>query len=533
MRLFFTLLIVCVVTLAEAQLVRGPYLNAGTTTGVVVRFRTQNECVPKVLVGNELQRLDMEYSAESGTEHEVFVTGLNPNSTYYYQCFCSGDNLTDIDESFRFKTLNPNEQDAVRAWVIGDFGRANEGQFQVRDGYKKYLERTSNEMDAWIWLGDNAYGDGTDEEYQNHVFTVYPEIFRNHIVYPSPGNHDYKSVDYLTHDGPYYQNFTMPTKGESGGLASNTENYYSYDIGDVHFVSLNSEWSPWLYVPPILSKEFSWLRRDLSQNTKKWVVAYWHQPPYTKGSHDSDDDLSIMSMMRANGARVLEEFGVDLVLCGHSHAYERSYLIKGHYTSSENFAPETHVVQKATGSYSGEDYFRKDVSGDNANTGTVYNVVGCSGVTTNDATMDHPIMYYNDNVNLGSLVLTIKPDTLIGEFIGIDGEVIEDYAIVKSEQATTVNDNKDLDLKDAYLAVYPNYEKRTILIESANPNPTEATLTIYDAQGKLVQMLLQNKPWNRGVRKHEYPLQPMPGGTYTVVLQLGKERLTQRFLLGN
>src|SRR5258706_592214 len=80
----------------------------------------------------------------------------------------------------------------------------------------------------------------------------------------------------------------------------------------------------------------SWLKQDLAMNEKEWLIAFWHHPPYTKGSHDSDFEVELFEM-RQNAVPILESYGVDLVLCGHSHCYERSFLIQGHYGSSWTF----------------------------------------------------------------------------------------------------------------------------------------------------------------------------------------------------
>jgi len=67
----------------------------------------------------------------------------------------------------------------------------------------------------------------------------------------------------------------------------------------------------------------NWLRADLDANTNQWLIAFWHHPPYSKGSHDSDDEIELIEM-RQNIVPILEAHGVDLVVCGHSHNYERS-----------------------------------------------------------------------------------------------------------------------------------------------------------------------------------------------------------------
>ncbi len=62
----------------------------------------------------------------------------------------------------------------------------------------------------------------------------------------------------------------------------------------------------------------NWLRADLAATAQEWIIAYWHHPPYTKGSHDSDAEGDLVEV-RENIVPILEDFGVDLVLCGHSH----------------------------------------------------------------------------------------------------------------------------------------------------------------------------------------------------------------------
>jgi hypothetical protein len=79
----------------------------------------------------------------------------------------------------------------------------------------------------------------------------------------------------------------------------------------------------------------NWLKQDLLvAQSSEWIIAYWHHPPYTKGTHDSDNPLFYdfeMVEMREQIVPLLENGGVDLVLAGHSHVYERTPLIDGHY----------------------------------------------------------------------------------------------------------------------------------------------------------------------------------------------------------
>ena len=70
---------------------------------------------------------------------------------------------------------------------------------------------------AWLMLGDNAYSDGTDAEYQDAVFDMYPSLLRQTVVWPTLGNHDGHSADSDTLTGPYYGIFTLPKSGVAGG----------------------------------------------------------------------------------------------------------------------------------------------------------------------------------------------------------------------------------------------------------------------------------------------------------------------------
>ena len=179
-------------------------------------------------------------------------------------------------------------------------------------------------------LGDNAYENGTDAEYQAAVFDMYPAMLRAAVLWPTLGNHDGAPPTPPTRTGPYYDIFTLPTAARPAALASGTEAYYSFDYGNIHFICLESFET---------NRSADGADADLAAAaiwrppTQPWIIAFWHHPPYTKGSHDSDVEIESVEM-RQNALPILEAAGVDLVLTGHSHSYERSFLIDGHYGTS-------------------------------------------------------------------------------------------------------------------------------------------------------------------------------------------------------
>ncbi len=213
----------------------------------------------------------------------------------------------------------------------------------MRDAYLGFTG--SVRTDLWLMLGDNAYPSGTDAEYQAAVFDVYPDVLRNTVLWPTIGNHDAISASSATQTGPYYDIFSLPKTGEAGGLASGTEAYYSFDYANVHFVVLDSQDTD--RSPPPSGAMLTWLDDDLASTAQEWIVAYWHHPPYSDGSHESDTEIELIEM-RQNALPILEDHGVDLVLTGHSHSYERSFLIDGHYGLSSTFGP-SHVVDGGSG----------------------------------------------------------------------------------------------------------------------------------------------------------------------------------------
>ena len=166
---------------------------------------------------------------------------------------------------------------------------------------------------------------------------------------------------------PFLDIFTQPISGEAGGVASGTERYYSFDYANIHFVCLDSMTSD----RSSSGLMANWLRQDLAANTNDWLIAFFHHPPYTKGSHDSDDPFGgdfELPQMRQNLVPILESYGVDLVLSGHSHIYERSFLLNGHYGRSTTL---TSAMVKDSGSGRPEDTgaYLKPTSGPAANRG--------------------------------------------------------------------------------------------------------------------------------------------------------------------
>ncbi len=334
--LVVTLLVLAAGTWLQAAallVTRGPYMNLGTPSSVVLRWRTNAAVVGRVAYGTAPGASTWEMlETAATTEHKLQVTGLLPNTTYYYAVGTPTAIIAGGDASYRFTT--PPVAGTVkptRAWVVGDSGTGTSLASAVKNAYTAWTG--SRRTDLWLMLGDNAYTSGTDAEYQSKMFAIFPAMLRSTVLWPALGNHDGLSAKSATQSGPYFNIFTLPKHADAGGAASGTEAYYSFDYGTIHFICLDSYGSSRLPGGAMLG----WLERDLASTNQPWTIAYWHHPPYSKGSHDSDTEIELVQM-RENVLPVLEAAGVDLVLSGHSHSYERSFLIDGHYGPSSTFS---------------------------------------------------------------------------------------------------------------------------------------------------------------------------------------------------
>ncbi len=411
-------------TVAQTTTVtRGPYLQKGTPASLVVRWRTNLANLGRVRYGTTQTNLDL-FADETNvtTEHSLALNNLQPNTTYYYSVGTPVGALAGGDANHYFVTPPiAGTAKNTRIWVLGDAGTATANQVATRDAY--YNLNGARYTDLWLMLGDNAYPNGTDSEYQAAVFNLYQNTLRQSVLWSTLGNHDTAQAANPPATLPYYQIFDLPQNAEAGGLASGTEDYYSFDYGNIHFVCLDSMTSSRAAGSPMLT----WLQNDLAANNKTWLIAFWHHPPYSKGSHDSDTETELIEM-RQNALPILENYGVDLVLAGHSHAYERSYLIDGHYGPSNTFS---NALKKngGDGRPGGNGAYTKPTAGPGAHQGAVYAVAGSSGQATGGA-LNHPAMFISLN-NLGSLVLDVNGAQLDAKFIRETGAVADSFTLIK------------------------------------------------------------------------------------------------------
>lgn len=390
---------------------RAPYTVMQTQDSITIKWQSPKFEVGSLDYGFFPDSLDKSIKdAKKTKKHSITITGLNECTKYYYRV--SSDSMSIDNEDRSFKTLCKSK-DSQRLWVIGDSGKAGEDQQRVYKAMLDYIGHDFNNLNSWLLLGDNAYQSGTQKQYNESLFKPYAELLKRFTPWAIIGNHDARRW-------AFYSIFDFPTKGESGGVASGSEKFYSIESGNLHLVMLDSE----MMRIDKNSNLAAWLREDLKKNTKPWVIVALHTPPYTDGGHKSDssyDSGGRLQKVRENLVPIFDEFGVDLVLSGHSHGYERSKLTVNHIGKSDTFGKHN-IVQDAKSCYT------KSIK-PSKNSGTIYQVCGSSS-KLDRASLNHPALPYAYE-QMGSLILDITPTSLTSRFLSIDGKILDEFIIKK------------------------------------------------------------------------------------------------------
>jgi acid phosphatase type 7 len=434
----------------EATLSRPPYLQLGTPNSMVVVWRTLGKlAAPSVRYGAEMTKLDQAVTAGAITirvapnvpgdlpkmhsapdwtwQYEATISGLSTESKYFYAIYDGDKKIAGGDETYFFTTHPaPGKNKATRFWLVGDSGTGGTAQAEVYQAMVKYVADQKRPLDMYVHVGDMAYTTGKEHEFEKGYFKPYEPLLRNTVCWPSLGNHEGYTSKGASGTGPYFDVYVVPTKGEAGGVASGCEAYYSFDYGQIHFICLDSfdlDRTP-------AGAMAKWLKADLEKTKAAWLVAFWHHPPYTKGTHDSDVE-KCEKEMRTHIMPILESSGVDIVLTGHSHIYERSMLIDGAY-ATPTLADKV-VLDDGDGNPKGDGAYRKS-PGLNPNEGDVQIVAGHGGTTLGrKGTM--PVMK-TVVIEHGSCIIDVDGQTLSLVMLNKLGEVRDQFSIIKDQKVT-------------------------------------------------------------------------------------------------
>ncbi|MDQ5844530.1 MAG: metallophosphoesterase [Acidobacteriota bacterium] len=235
----------------------------------------------------------------SGLILALLVVGLNANVASQTRTGGNGQqNAKGSRVANRGVSINlPSKEGSVRFVLIGDTGTGTEKQQQLADLLLR--SRQSFPYEFVLLVGDNLYGGEKPADYKNKFEDVYRPIIDQKVkFYAALGNHDEPAQR-------FYEHFNMDGK-----------EYYRFTKGNVAFYALNSNYMD--------KKQVDWMNSELAKDTSEWKIAFFHHPPYSSGGkHGSDTQL------REVVEPIFLKYGVNVVMAGHEHFYERLKPQKG------------------------------------------------------------------------------------------------------------------------------------------------------------------------------------------------------------
>ncbi|MFK7809938.1 MAG: Ig-like domain-containing protein, partial [Saprospiraceae bacterium] len=211
------------------------------------------------------------------------------------------------------------------------------------------------------------------------------------------------------------------------------------------------------------------------------------------------DDANHEKDMRENILPILELFNIDLVLYGHTHNYQRSFLVKNHYGPSNTFDPLTMTVDDGSGVLAEEAPYVKL----NEDKGAVFICLGNAAKEEGEPEEDlqHPTTFIGRDL-LGSAALEINGPQLDFKFILQDGTIEDHFTILKEVNPLTVSINSPLNN-----AHFPTLQNITISASADDPEGSVTQVAFY-LDGNLIHSDL-SYPYTTNWH-------PLHAGSYTI-----------------
>jgi uncharacterized protein (TIGR03437 family) len=248
-------------------------------------------------------------------QYRADITGLTAGTAYYYRVMMAGApaDLNTPQTSYRFSTPGPGP---FQFLVFGDSGDGSSHQLKVAQ------QMVKEQPNFVIHVGDIAYESGTYSEFTANYFEYYFTLMRQACFFTIAGNHEY----YTNNSAPYLAYAAPPTNNSP--VAFDEGRYYSFDWAGIHFVAIDAN----LLVPTVpqfasaQARMLAWLENDLATSQAMWKIPFFHQTPYPISQHVDDPiDIAARNLL----VPIFERHGVQLVLSGHEHNYQRSKPLRG------------------------------------------------------------------------------------------------------------------------------------------------------------------------------------------------------------
>ena len=283
-----------------------PRLGNVTTQSIEVVYQTTAEADTYVQYAlkseyDAKQTWSSKTAAQRGKLFRVQLSGLTPDSQYVYQVCVDGKPASDV-RSFYTAPEKPMDFTFL---AYGDTRTYQDKQKLVCD--KMALDPQNPRL---VFHVGDLVDNGSQTDLWPDFAVAVKELWSTMPAYVAIGNHEYFSDN-------YYKNLALP---QNGGGQFNSE-WYSFDYAGVHFIVLDTNildkyTNP--VIPDAVAKQYEWLNKDLeAHKDTKWIVAVFHHPIYS--SHKT----SRYPKLQKELIPIFDKYGVDLILNGHNHIYER------------------------------------------------------------------------------------------------------------------------------------------------------------------------------------------------------------------
>jgi hypothetical protein len=290
------LLLRAVAPASGPTLTRGPYLQLLGTDSVTIVWNTSAAAGCAVAV-RALDGAERTVGGGRGAVCAIAVAGLVPGTAYAYTPLADGVPLR--TESV-FQTDGPARP--FTFLVVGDSGSGGVHQYAVA------AAMASTPAAFVLHTGDMVYRNGEAENFDRAVFTPYRDLLRRLVLWPCVGNHDIRTAG----GAPWRAAFVTPANNPAG-----SEHYYSFDFGNAHVVVLDSNASTSAGSP-----QHTFLDADLVASAARWKFVAFHHTIYSSGRHGSN------ARIQSDLVPLFDRHGVDVVLMGHDHHYERTHPLR-------------------------------------------------------------------------------------------------------------------------------------------------------------------------------------------------------------
>jgi hypothetical protein len=374
--------------------------------------------------GEPSTRVDAEALVVPGDDlvaYDAGLTGLNPGTEYVYRVVKDGT----ATGPYTFRTAPGPDATEFTVTAVGDHGiddPDNEFQRADDDSPVRVIDRARSFDPAFhLGVGDIAYANGYPFTWDTY-FEAFEEFYAGTPFMTVPGNHEkVPGQGFSQYDARLNQ--LMPIRDPEIGGVEAKQRWYAFQYGNVRFVGLNTsadacgDYARGEELIPLQDtrcrtdesvtynerqREFveSALRDAHEEPSVKWIVAYFHSGFYTHGDHAGRKDLLDL------WGPYFDEYDVDLVLSGHNHSYERSKPMR---------------------------------DGEVSEAGTTYVVNGTGGSGHYGFRHDEPPEWtaFRDADHYGPVRLDFSEERIRGEYVALDGSVVDEFEIVKRDGEPT------------------------------------------------------------------------------------------------